>query len=146
MLACQSPHPCYWYPNWRKRTSSLTILISRQLLPDQAWRIRAFLFFFEHNNSAQTWNAIVWTQRLRIALLHNGNLFAVVPLAHLTTQREKYNAVKYVLENIVMISTSVLFVLTWRWWIFCWDKSSASRRNLCIKCMWNNRYTAQHCR
>ena len=38
-------------------------------------------------------------QSLKCVLLHNGNQFASVPIAHSTTQ-EKYEAVKYVLEKI----------------------------------------------
>ena len=37
---------------------------------------------------------------LKCVLLHNGNQFASVPLAHSTTLKEKYGAVKYVLEKI----------------------------------------------
>ena len=37
---------------------------------------------------------------LKCGLLHNGNWFASVPLAHSTTLKEKYEAVKYVLEKI----------------------------------------------
>ena len=37
---------------------------------------------------------------LKCVLLHNGNQFASVPIAHSTTLKEKYEAVKYVLEKI----------------------------------------------
>ncbi|ESO09676.1 hypothetical protein HELRODRAFT_184572 [Helobdella robusta] len=37
---------------------------------------------------------------LKCVLLHNGNQFASVPLAHSTKLKEKYEAVKYVLEMI----------------------------------------------
>ena len=37
---------------------------------------------------------------LKCVLLHNGNLFASVSIAHATTLKEKYEAVKYVLEKI----------------------------------------------
>ena len=39
-------------------------------------------------------------QSLKCVLLHNSNQFASVPLAHLTTLKEKYEVVKYVLEKI----------------------------------------------
>jgi len=35
-----------------------------------------------------------------MCLLHNGNKYASVPIAHATTLKEKYEAIKYVLENI----------------------------------------------
>ena len=37
---------------------------------------------------------------LKCVLLHNGNQFASVPIAHSTTLKEKYEAVKYVMEKI----------------------------------------------
>ena len=37
---------------------------------------------------------------LKCVLIHNGNQFASVPIAHSTTLKEKYEAVKYVLEKI----------------------------------------------
>ena len=36
----------------------------------------------------------------KCVLLHNGNQFASVPLAHSTSLKEKYDTVKYVLEKI----------------------------------------------
>lgn len=48
---------------------------------------------------------------LKFVLLHNGNQFAYVPLAHLTTLKEKYEVVMC-LRKFVMISMSGLFVLT----------------------------------
>ena len=37
---------------------------------------------------------------LKCILLHNGNQFTSVPIAQSTSQKEKYEAVKYVPENI----------------------------------------------
>ena len=37
---------------------------------------------------------------LKAVLVHNGNQFASIPLAHSTTLKEKYEAVKYLLEKI----------------------------------------------
>jgi len=37
---------------------------------------------------------------LKCVLLHNGNQFASIPLAYSTTLKEKYEAVKYVLDKI----------------------------------------------
>jgi len=37
---------------------------------------------------------------LKCVLLHNGNQFVSVPLAHSTTLKEKYEVVMYVLEKI----------------------------------------------
>ena len=43
-----------------------------------------------------------------------------------------------------MISVSGLFVLTWRWWTFCWDNSLATPSTHVFLCMWDSRDRAQH--
>ena len=42
-----------------------------------------------------------------------------------------------------MISTSGLFVLTWRWWTFCGDKTGFTKYPSFL-CMWDSRDRAQH--
>ena len=53
---------------------------------------------YETNN----WRLFIYSnkQSLKCILLHNGNQFASVPIAHSTTLKEKYETVKYVLEKI----------------------------------------------
>ena len=63
---------------------------------------------------------------LKCVLLHNGNQFAYVPVAHSTILKEKYEAVKSGLKKMVIISISGLFVLTWWWGTLCWDNSLVS--------------------
>ena len=48
------------------------------------------------------WRLFIDTSKLSLkcVLLHNGNQFASVPIAHSTTLKGKYEAVKYVLEKI----------------------------------------------
>ena len=75
------------------------------------------VFFYEEKDLVQyqpeDWRLFIDRSKrsLKSVLLHNGNRFASVPLAHSTTLKEKYEAVKYVLDN-GMISMSGIFVLT----------------------------------
>ena len=42
---------------------------------------------------------------LKFVLLHNGNAYGSVPLAHSTTLKEKYDEIKYVLEKFHTMNT-----------------------------------------
>lgn len=44
-------------------------------------------------------------------------------------------------RKCIMTSINSLFVLTWRWWSFCWDNSLSSPY---FFGMWDSRNTAQH--
>ena len=48
-------------------------------------------------------------------------------------------------RKLVMVSISGLVVLTWTWWIFCWNNSLASpSTQVFCACMWDSRKRAQH--
>ena len=49
---------------------------------------------------------------LKCVLLHNGNQFASVPLAHSTTLKEQHEAIKYVIKKFLMTNISGCFALT----------------------------------
>ena len=102
-----------------KKTSSLTVLASAS----SAIGIKSTSIFFSTVKNfvycadiaqlllklgvpkyePRNWRLFIDTskQSLKCVLLHNGNQFASVPIAHLTTLKEKYEVVKYVLEKIV---------------------------------------------
>lgn len=70
-------------------------------------------------------------------------MFCCCTLVHSTTLKEKYEAVKYVLEKIHYGHMSALFTLTWRWWIFCWDKFGFTKYHAFYACG-ISRDTVQH--
>ena len=81
---------------------------------------------------------------LKFVLLHNDNRLAYVPLAHSTTLKEKYEAVKYVLEKICYDQHE---------WNICVDlkmvnlllvQQSGFPTYPCFMCMWDSRDRAQH--
>ena len=65
------------------------------------------IFQLLHNLGVSKYEAKDWRlfidsskRSLKCVLLHNGKQFLPVPLAHSTTLKEKYEAVKYLLEKI----------------------------------------------
>ena len=50
----------------------------------------------------QDWRLFIgsFKRSLKCALLHNSNLYGSVPLGHLTTLKEKYDKIKFILEKI----------------------------------------------
>ena len=69
---------------------------------------------------------------LKCLLLHNGNRFAYVPLAHSTTLKEKYEAVKYLLcVDLKMVN-------------FLLGQQSGFIKYPCFLCMWDTMDRAQH--
>ena len=76
--------------------------------------------------------------------LHNGNQFASVPLAHLTTLKEKYEVVKYVLEKICYDQHEWLIYVDLKMVNFLLGQQSGFTKYPCFLCMWDSRDTAQH--
>ena len=81
---------------------------------------------------------------LKCVLLHNGNQFASVPLAHSTTLKEKYEAVKYVLEKIRYDQHGWLLCVDLKMVNFLLGQQSGFTKYPCFLCMWDSRDKAQH--
>jgi len=81
---------------------------------------------------------------LKCVLLHNGNQFASVPLAHSTTLKEKYDAVKYVLEKICYDQHKWFICVDLKMVNFLLGQQSGYTKYPCFLCMWDSRADAQH--
>ena len=77
-------------------------------------------------------------------LLHNGNQFASVPIAHSTTMKEKYEAVKYVLEKIGYDQHKWFICVDLNMVNFLMGQQSGFTKYPCFLCMWDIRDRAQH--
>ena len=95
---------------------------------------------------AKDWRLFIDSSKrsLKCVLLHNGNQFSPVPLAHSTTLKEKYEVVKYVLEKMSYNEHQ---------WLICVDlkmvncllgQQSGFTKYPCFLCIWDSRDTAQH--
>lgn len=81
---------------------------------------------------------------LKAVLLHNGNKYAAVPLAHSTTLRESYKNLKFLLETIKYSEHD---------WLICGDlkminiilgQQSGYTKYPCFLCEWNSRAKDEH--
>ena len=81
---------------------------------------------------------------LKCVLLHNGNQFASVPLAHSTTLKEKYEAVKYVLEKIRYDQHEWVICVDLKMVNFLLGQQSGFTKYPCFLCMWDSRDIANH--
>ena len=83
-------------------------------------------------------------QSLKCVLLHNGNQFASVPITHLTTMKEKYEAVKYVLEKSGYDQHKWFICVDLKMVNFLLGQQSGFTKYPCFLCMWDSRDHAQH--
>ena len=81
---------------------------------------------------------------LKCVLLHNGNQFLPVPLAHSTALKEKHEAVKYVLEKVSYNEHQWLICVDLKMVNFLLGQQSGFTKYPCFLCMWDSRGTAQH--
>ena len=81
---------------------------------------------------------------LKCVLLHNGNEFASVPLAHSTRLEEQYEAIKYVLEKIKYNDHQWLLCVDLKMVNFLLGQQSGYTKFPCFLCLWNSRDRTQH--
>ena len=72
-----------------------------------------------------------------------GNQFASVPIAHSTTLKEKYEAVKYVLEKIGYDQHKRFICVDLKIVNFLLGQQSGFTKYPCFLCMWDSRDRAQ---
>jgi len=115
--AYQNPMLNSWHPGWRTRTSSLIVLESHSAEAD----IKSTPIFSLNRRTVyctdigqllhkvgvtqcqnEDWSLFIYSSKrsMKCVLLYDGNQFASVPMAHLTTLKEKYEAEKYVLVKL----------------------------------------------
>ena len=81
---------------------------------------------------------------LKFGLLHKGNQFASVPIAHSTTLKEKYEAVKYVLEKIGYDQHKLFICVDLKMVNFLLGRQPGFTKYPCFLCMGDSRDHAQH--
>ena len=81
---------------------------------------------------------------LKCVRLHNGNRFASVPLVHSTTLKEKYEAVKYVLEKTRYDQHEWDICVDLKIVNFLLGQQSGFTKYPCFLFKWDSRDLAQH--
>jgi hypothetical protein len=70
---------------------------------------------------------------LKVVLLHNGNGFSSVPLAHAPSMKERYESMKLPLGNIKYDEFSGSYVVISRLW-HCYSECNSSTQNTTVPC------------
>lgn len=111
---------CYWHPDWRKRTSSLTVLAS----PFTATVIKSSSVFSLKKSmnpkigdcsltaASDRWNVFCFTTATSLPL------YPLITQLHWRRSMKRWSMCW---RKFVMISMS-----GWRCWIFCWDTSPST--------------------
>jgi len=95
---------------------------------------------------AKDWRLFIDSSKrsLECVLLHNGNQFSPVPHAHSTALKEKYEAVKNVLEKISYNEHQWLICVDLKMLNFLLGQQSRFTKYPCFLFVWDSRDTAQH--
>ena len=81
---------------------------------------------------------------LKCVLLHNGNKYGSVPLAHSTTLKEKYDEIKQVLEKIAYDEHKWPICVDLKMVNFLLGQQSGNTKYPCFICMWDSRDRVNH--
>ena len=141
----------------KEKTSALTVnasassatCIKRTSVFSLQWRtlyteqiLRSFCPQYE----SKVWRLFIDSSKLSLkcVLLHNGNQFASVPIAHSTTLKEKYEAVKWVLKKIGYDQHKWFICVDLKMVNFLLGQLSGFTKNPCFLCMWDSRDRTLH--
>ena len=81
---------------------------------------------------------------LKCVLLHNGNLYGSIPIAHSTTLKEKYEEIKFVLEKICYEDHKWVICVDLKMVNFLLGMQSGFTKYPCFICMWDSRDRVNH--
>ena len=76
---------------------------------------------------------------LKCVLLHNGNQYGSVPLAHSTTMKEKYEEIKHVMEKIQYNIHNWQICVDFKMVNFLLGQQSGYTKYPCFICLWDSR-------
>ena len=81
---------------------------------------------------------------LKCVLLHNGNKYGSVPLAHSTTMKEKYEEIRLVLEKINCKDHNWKICVDFKMVNFLLGQQSGYTKYPCFICLWDSRSKENH--
>ena len=98
------------------------------------------------NYKPEDWRLFIDSSKrsLKCVLLHNGNLYASIPLAHSTTLKEKYEEVRFVLEKIKYSEHQWVICVDLKMVNFLLGQQSGYTKYPCFLCMWDSRDRQNH--
>lgn len=84
------------------------------------------------------------TSSLKCVLLHNGNDYSPIPLAHSTTMKEQYENIKVILEKIRYDEHRWYICVDLKMVNFLLGQQSGYTKYPCFLCMWDSRAKKDH--
>ena len=89
-----------------------------------------------HKHNSDQWHLFIDSSEvsLNVVLLHNGNRFPSVPLAHATNVKESYESMKLLLGKISMTYLSGSCVVISRLWR-CYSECNPGSQNTAVYCV-----------
>jgi hypothetical protein len=81
---------------------------------------------------------------LKCVLLHNTNIYASIPIGHSTVLKEKYDAIKQVLEHINYPQHQWVICVDLKMVNFLLGQQSGFTKYPCFLCMWDSRARNEH--
>ena len=95
---------------------------------------------------ANEWRLFIDSSKrsLKVVLLHNGNKFGSIPLAHSVTLREKYENVNLVLQLISYDQHKWIICVDLKMVCFLLGQQSGYTKYPCFLCMWDSRAKNEH--
>lgn len=83
---------------------------------------------------------------LKCVLLHNGNVYASIPIAHSTTMKEEYNNIALVMKKIKYQDHQWIICVDLKMVNFLLGQQSGYTKYPCFLCLWDSRSKQQHWR
>ena len=95
---------------------------------------------------ADEWRLFIDSSKrsLKVVLLHNGNLFGSIPLAHSVTLRERYENIDLVLQLISYDQHKWIICVDLKMVCFLLGQQSVYTKYPCFLCMWDSRAKNEH--
>ena len=95
----------------------------------------SFMEVLGHKYNPHRWRLFIDSSKvsLKVVLLHNGNRFPSVPLAHAANTKESYESKSYCWERLSMMNLSGSYVLISRLW-HCYSECNSVTQNTAVSC------------
>ena len=98
------------------------------------------------NHRPEDWRQFIDSSKrsLKCVLLHNGNRFASIPIAHSTKLKEEYDNIKTVLQRICYEEHQWSICVDLKMVNFLLGQQTGYTKYPCFMCLWDSRAKQQH--
>ncbi len=95
---------------------------------------------------ASDWRLFIDSSKrsLKAVLLHNGNKYASIPIAHSTTMKEEYQTISILLQKIKYVEHNWVICVDLKMVNFLLGQQSGYTKYPCFICLWDSRDKSRH--